>query len=145
MAWNISAQLRMSKQPHFLKNRVFLRRYDTIKTRWNFFNFPELFIIWKYVKIRFKNWGSPCYFLSSRGQKIKNITKMEHTKLFLFTFVVSFFILFLAQKLIYAINKWLNFAPGSVFEEDHLLNLFILGIYAIRWPKCECNSGQKLM
>ena len=31
----------------------------------------------KYVKIRFKNRGSPCYFLSSRGQKIKNITKFE--------------------------------------------------------------------
>ena len=28
----------------------------------------------KYVKIRFKNRESPCYFLSSRGQKIKNIT-----------------------------------------------------------------------
>ena len=26
-------------------------------------NFPELFIIGKYVKIRFKNFGSPCYFL----------------------------------------------------------------------------------
>ena len=40
-------------------------------------NFPELFIIGKYVKIRFKNRGSPCYFLSSRGQKIKNVTKIE--------------------------------------------------------------------
>ena len=54
-------------------------------------NFPEWFIIGKYVKIRFKNWGSPCYFLSSRGQKIKNITKIEHTGLFLFTFLDSFF------------------------------------------------------
>ena len=25
----------------------------------------------------FKNRGSPCYFLSSRGKKIKNITKIE--------------------------------------------------------------------
>ena len=34
-------------------------------------NFPELFIKGKYVKIKFKNRDSPCYFLS---QKIKNIT-----------------------------------------------------------------------
>ena len=67
-------------------------------------NFPELFIIGKYVKIRFENRGSPCYFLSSRGQKIKNITKTEQKRLFLFTSLVSFFMTFLAQKLIYTIN-----------------------------------------
>ena len=54
-------------------------------------NFPELFVIGKYVKIRFKNWGSPCYFLSYRGKKIKDITKIEHTRPFLFTLLVSFF------------------------------------------------------
>ena len=67
-------------------------------------NFPELFIKGKYVKIRFKNRESPCYFLSSRGQKIKNITKIEQKRLLLFTFLVSFFMAFLAQKLIYIIN-----------------------------------------
>ena len=66
--------------------------------------FPELFIIEKYVKIRFKNRGSPCYFLSSSGQKIKNVTKIEQKRLFLFTFLVSFFMAFLAQKLIYTTN-----------------------------------------
>ena len=25
---------------------------------------------------------------------------------------------------------------GSFFEQDHLLNLTILGVYAERWPKC---------
>ena len=40
-------------------------------------NFPELFIIGKYVKIRLKNRRSPWYFLGSRGQKIKNITKIK--------------------------------------------------------------------
>ena len=54
-------------------------------------NFPELFIIRKYVKIRFKDSGSPCYFLSSRGRKIKNITKIEHTGPFLLAYFVSFF------------------------------------------------------
>ena len=43
--------------------------------------FPELLIIGKNVKIRFKTRGSPCYFLSSRSQKIINITKIEHTRL----------------------------------------------------------------
>ena len=68
-------------------------------------NCPELNIAGKYVKISFKNWGSPCYFLGSRGQKIKNVTKIEHTRLFLFVFLVSFFMAFLAQKLIYTINE----------------------------------------
>ena len=67
-------------------------------------NFPELFIKGKYVKNRFKNRGSPCCFLSSRGQKIKNITKIEQKILFLFTFFVSFLKAFLAQKLIYTID-----------------------------------------
>ena len=40
-------------------------------------NFPELFIIGKYVKIRLKKRRSPWYFLGSRGQKIKNITKIK--------------------------------------------------------------------
>ena len=44
-------------------------------------NFPDLFTIGTYVKIRFKNRWSPRYFLSSRGQKIKNITKIEQKKL----------------------------------------------------------------
>ena len=103
-----------------------------------------MFIIEKYVKIRFKNRGSPCYFLSSRGQKIKNITKIEQKRLLLFTFLVSFFMAFLAQKLIYTINIWFNFVFGSFFEQDHLLNLFILRFYAKRWPKCARILKQKL-
>ena len=81
-------------------------------------NFPELFIIRKYVKVRFKNKGSPCYFLNSRGQKIRNITKIEPKRLFLFTFLLSFLMEFQVQKLIYTINS--------------LLNLIILGVYAKR-------------
>ena len=51
---------------------LILRRYDTIKTsRQNFFKFPELSIIEKYLKIRL------------RGQKIKNITKIDLGRLFL--------------------------------------------------------------
>ena len=40
-------------------------------------NFLELFIIGKYVKIKFQNWGLSYYFFSSRDQKVKNITKFE--------------------------------------------------------------------
>ena len=98
-------------------------------------NFPKLFIIGKYVKIRFENGVSPCYFLSSRGQKIKNITKIEQKRLFLFTFLVSFFMAFLAQKLIYIINIWFKFVFEPFLKQDHLLNLFISGVNAKRWPK----------
>ena len=104
-----------------------------------------MLIIGKYVKTRFKNRGSPCYFLSSRGGKIKNITKIEQKRLLLFTFLVSFLMAFLGRKLIYAITTWFNFVFGSFFEQYHLLNLFILGVYAKRWPKCACISMQKLM
>ena len=51
---------------------------------------------------------------------------------------------FLMQKLIYTINIWFNFVFDSFFEQD-LLNLFILGVYAERWPKCAYISLQKLM
>ena len=37
---------------------------------------------------------------------------------------------FLAQKLMYIINIGFNFVFDKFFEQDHLLNLFILGVYA---------------
>ena len=40
-------------------------------------------------------------FLSTRGLKIKKITKIEQKWLLLFIFSASFFMVFLAQKLIY--------------------------------------------
>ena len=88
--------------------------------------------------------GSPCYFLSSRGQQIKNITKIKQKRLILFIFLVSFLMPFLMQKLIYTINIWFNFVLAHFFEQDHLLNLFILGVYAKKWPKCARISIQKL-
>ena len=50
----------------------------------------------------------------------------------MFTFLVSFFMAFLAQKLIYTINIWFDFVFGSFFEKDHLINLFISGVSAKR-------------
>ena len=83
-------------------------------------NFPELLIIAKYVKLRFKDRGSQSYFLSFRGQKIKNITKIQQNRLFLFTFLVTFVMAFLTHRLIYTMNIQFNFVFGSFFEQDHL-------------------------
>ena len=44
--------------------------------------------------------------------------------------LVSFFLVYPAQKLIYTTNIWFDFVPGSFFEKGHLLNLIILGVYA---------------
>ena len=98
-----------------------------------------MFIKAKYVKIRFKNSGSPCFFLNSKDQKRskdQKYSKIEQKRLFLFTFLVLFSIAFLAQKLIYTVNVWFNFVFGSIFQQDHLLNLLISGVCAKRWPKC---------
>lgn len=66
-----------------------LRRYDAIKIGNEIsVNFPEMLIIGSYVKIMFKNRDLPYYFLSSRDQKIKNITQFEQKRLF-FSFGVS--------------------------------------------------------
>ena len=117
--FKLSLQFRVTKhrcirEQSLVLRLQLLRRYDTIKTcRWNFFKFSWVV---HYRKI----WGSPCYFLSSRGQKIKNITKIEQMRLFLFTFLVSFFMAFPVQNLICV---WL----------------------AKRWPKCAPISIQKLM
>ena len=65
-----------------------LRRYDTIKT----------------CESGLKTGGSSCFFLSSRGQKIRNITKIEPRRVFLFAFCFHFLMVFQVQKLIYTIN-----------------------------------------
>ena len=54
-------------------------------------------------------------FLSSRGEKIKNITKIEQKRLSVFVFLISFFVGFLALELIYTINIWFNFVFCSFF------------------------------
>ena len=61
---------------------------------------------------------------------IKNITKFELQAVILFIFFVSAFIAFLTQGLIYTLNIWFNFVFGSIFEQDRLSDLIILGVYA---------------
>ena len=49
---------------------------------------------------------------------------MKPTRQFLFTLLVSFFMAFLAQKLIYTINIWFNFVPGSFFWTRSSIKLY---------------------
>ena len=39
------------------------------------------------------------------------------------------------EKTVYTMNIWFNLT--HFFEQDHLLNLVLSGVYAERWPKCE--------
>ena len=64
-------------------------------------NFPQLFIIGKYVKLALKTGDH-------HTKNTKNITKIEKKRLLLFTFLVSLFIAFLARKLIYITNIYLT-------------------------------------
>ena len=81
--------------------------------------------------------------LFSRGQKMKNITKIELERLF---FNILGFILYAVSctKTDSHSKYILNFVFGSFLERDHLLNLFILKGYAKRWAKCARISKQKL-
>ena len=93
------------------------------------FNFvtgpPELFVIEKYVKIRFKNRGPPCYFLEVNRSKL-NKRDIFCNILGLIFYGVSRAKTDLHSKYIF------NFVFDSFFEKDPLLNLFILGLYAQR-------------
>ena len=68
-------------------------------------NFPKKFIIAKYVKIRFKNRGSPYYFLSSRRQKIKNITKTKQK--IVFVYIIGFMFYGVSQSKTDLLNKYM--------------------------------------
>ena len=104
-------------------------------------NFPELFIIEKYVKIRFKNRGQTCYFLEVKRSKIlQKLNKRDY-----FCNILGFIFYGVSRAKTDLHSKYIfNFVHGSFFEQYHLLNLFILGLYAKRWTKCARISKQKL-
>ena len=110
------------------------RRCDTLKScQWSLFKFSELFIIGKYVKIRFKNRRPPY-------QKDQKCCK-NWIKEIAFAYILGF--IFYGETDSH--NKYIfTFVFGWFLEHDHLLNLFILGVYAKRWPKCARISKQKL-
>ena len=63
--------------------------------------------------------------------EVKNWTKET---VFVCIFGLIFLWRFSHKKLIYTINIWFNLVFGSFFEQDHLVTVFILGVYAKRWP-----------
>ena len=92
-------------------------------------NFAELFIIGKYVKIRFKNRRPPYW----KDQKYyKNLAKETA-----FVYIPGFIFYGVSRAKTDLHNKYVvHFKFDWFFEQDHLLNLFNLGVYAKRWPKC---------
>ena len=107
-----------------------------------------MFIIEKYLNIRFKNRWLPYYFLSSKGQKMKNFRKIEQKILLLFTFLVSFFMAFLTQRLIYTRNIWFNFLFGFLFEQDHSVffwSLFEKMTWMCTYFKIETDVAQNMI
>ena len=125
-------------------NTEILRRYDKrTNCRWNFFTFSWVAHYKNISKNLVKKTGvHSIVFSVIEIKKIKNITKFEQK--FLFTFLLSFCMAFLTQRLINTINVWFNFVFGSFFEQDHLWNLIILGVYGKEWPKCARILKQKL-
>ena len=100
-----------------------------------------MFIIEKYVIIRFKNRRPPCSFLGvKRSKLLQKLIKRDYFCNFLgFIFYgVSHAKTDLHSKYIF------NFVFDSLFEQHHLSNLFILVVYAKTWPKCARISKQKL-
>ena len=91
----------------------------------------------KYVKIRFKNRRPPYW----KGQKYyKNWTKETA-----FVYVLCFVFYGVSRAKTNLHNKYIvKFKFGWFFEQYNLLNLFILGVYAKRWPKYARISKQKL-
>ena len=79
-----------------------LRRCDTLKSyRWNFFKFS-------WVVHNSKTYKSGLKTGDHVTKKIKSITKIKKKTLLLFKFLASFFMAFLAQKLIYTTNLYLT-------------------------------------
>ena len=101
----------------------------------------KLFIIEKYLKIRFKNRGPPCYFLEVKRSKIlQKLNKRDY-----FSNILGFIFYGISHTKPDLSRKYIfNFVFGSFFEQDHLLYLFILGVYVKRWHKCTHISEQKL-
>ena len=70
--------------------------------------FPEFCIIGKHVKIRFKDRVSSCYFLCSRGQKVKNITKIEWAKETVFVYILGFSFYGVSRDKTDLLSIWFN-------------------------------------
>ena len=80
-------------------------------------------------------------FYRSKDQKYHK----SYTKETVFVYILGFIFYGVSCAKTDLHNKYIvNFKFGWFFEQDHLLNLFILGVYAKRLPKCALISKQKL-
>ena len=121
-----------------------LRSYDTKKTcSWDFYKFSSVVHYRKLCKNQV--WKQRVTLLFCQCQRSSDTTKIEWKRLFLFTFVKSFFMVFFMQRLAYTMNVWFKFMFGSFFEQNNLLNLIILGVYGKRLLKRARISKQRLM
>ena len=83
----------------------------------------------KIFKFRFKNRVPPCYFLKVKSSKI--LQKLNKGDYFCNILGFSFYGVSCAKTDLH--SKYIsNFVFGSFFEQDHLSNLVILGVYAKR-------------
>ena len=81
-------------------------------------------------------------FYKSKDQKYYT----NWTKDTVFVYILGFFFYGVSSAKTDLHNKYMiNFVSDSSFEQDHLLNLIILGVYEKRWPKCARISLQKMM
>ena len=102
-----------------------LRRYDTIKlVDENSLNFPQLFnyreILWKSV---LKTVGRHSIFWVLEVKRSKTLQKLNIRDYFCLHSWFHFFMTFLAQKLIYAINKQF-WGRSSIKFNDRNVHLF---------------------
>ena len=87
----------------------------------------------KYVRIRFRIKGPPCYFLVVKRSKV--LQKLNKRDRFCNFLSLTFYGVSLAKTDL--LTKYIfKFVFGSFFEQDNLLNSFILRVYVQRWPKC---------
>ena len=78
-------------------------------------------------------------------KKLNKILNKNWTKEVAFVYILRFIFHGVSCAKTDLHNKYIfDFAFDWFFEQDHLLNLFILGVYAKRLPKCARISKQKL-
>ena len=75
-------------------------------------------------KSSLKTGGHHAIFWVLEFKKSKNITKIKQKRLFLFTFLVSFFYGVSRAKTDLHYNIRFNFVFDSFFELDHVLNIY---------------------
>ena len=105
---------------------LILRKYDTIKTcQWNFFKFFWVVYYRKVCKNQVEK---------QEVKKSKILQKLNKRDCFCDILSLIFYDVSRAKTYLYSKYAF-KFLFSSFFEQNHLLNSFILGVYVQRWPK----------